>query len=70
MDLQEHQAHMAGELDHWTLRNKDQHGHTPEEEAEKKRDRLLQKAHKLFLLKKDLNPNTRQKYSLCGKESG
>jgi hypothetical protein len=61
MYLQEHQAHMAGELDHWTLRNKDQHGHTPEEEAEKKRDRLLQKAHKLFLLKNKLEPQYQTK---------
>jgi hypothetical protein len=51
----------AGELDHWTLRNKDRHGHTPEEEAEKKRERLLQKAHELYLLKREIDPKYRNK---------
>jgi hypothetical protein len=50
----------ACELDHWTLRNKDRHGHTPEEEAEIKRDRLLQKAHELFLLKREIDPKYRK----------
>jgi hypothetical protein len=51
----------AGELDHWNLRNKDRHGHTPEEEAEKKRERLLQKAHELVSLKNELDPQYRTK---------
>jgi hypothetical protein len=51
----------AGEHDHWTLRNKDRHGHTPEEEAETKREKLLQQAQELFLLKEQIDQTYRTK---------
>jgi hypothetical protein len=41
----------ASKQDHWNHRNKDKHGHTQEEEAQIKRDKLLDKAHALFILK-------------------
>jgi hypothetical protein len=44
----------AGELEHWTHQNKDRHG-------QKKQDRLLQKAWELFLLKREIDPQYRNK---------
>jgi hypothetical protein len=47
--------------DHWTHRNNDKHGHTPEEESKIKRDILLKKAHELFVLKSQIDPKYRTK---------
>jgi hypothetical protein len=57
------------EQDHWSHRNKDKHGHTQEEEAKIKRDKLLEQAHKLFLLREQIEPRYRSKSSNHGSAS-
>jgi hypothetical protein len=42
------------EHEHWTHRNKDRHGHTQEEEANIKRERVLQRAHELFAIRNQI----------------
>jgi hypothetical protein len=49
------------EHDHWTNRNKDRPGHTPEEEANIKREGVLQQARGLFLLKSQIDPKYQSK---------
>jgi hypothetical protein len=51
----------TGEHDHWKQRNKDRHGHSPEEEANIKRERLLQRARDLYELKTQLDPSHQSK---------
>jgi hypothetical protein len=51
----------AAEHEHWTHRNKDRHGHTPEEEVEKNGKKLLQRAQELFLLQEQIVPTYRTK---------
>jgi hypothetical protein len=51
----------TSEQDHWNHRNKDKHGHTQEEEAQIKCNKLLDKAQALFILKAQIEPKYQPK---------